>query len=365
MQQHQSKRTASKAILKGTQRPTARPTLLLSLLIAFCAIAVGASGVLFSNKLPKADAGVQSSGDISPEALAQIEALIREKDSRTGTQKKMDSQLIYELKMDRGETIAGGIQRLETDVHVNDSGKAAVDITATVSDGLLAQLLADGAEIISTVPEHNSIRALVPLGSLEAIAALSDVKFIQPRQEATTAGNAGSEGPAVMDDRPGSTSRVQPRFANRAARVLNLLSATLQGGPQTNVTAILPPTGQGSRTTEGDATHRAFSARGTFHVDGTGVKIGVLSDGVTNLAASQALGDLGPVTVLPGQTGSGDEGTAMLEIIHDVAPGAQLYFATAFSGIAGITTFAQNIRDLRTAGCDIIVDDVFYFVETP
>ncbi|HKP12725.1 MAG TPA: HYR domain-containing protein, partial [Blastocatellia bacterium] len=30
-----------------------------------------------------------------------------------------------------------------------------------------------------------------------------------------------------------------------------------------------------------------------------------------------------------------------------------------------ITQFAQNIRDLRAAGCDIIVDDVFYFVETP
>jgi len=26
---------------------------------------------------------------------------------------------------------------------------------------------------------------------------------------------------------------------------------------------------------------------------------------------------------------------------------------------------AQNIRALRTAGCDIIIDDVFYFVETP
>src|SRR5204863_3680086 len=112
----------------------------------------------------------------------------------------------------------------------------------------------------------------------------------------------------------------------------------------------------------GDTTHRANSARGAFGITGAGVKIGVLSDGVTNLAASQAAGDLGPVTVLSGQTGSGDEGTAMLEIIHDLAPGAQLYFATAFTSLS---SFAQNIRDLRTAGCDIIVDDVFYYVESP
>jgi len=99
------------------------------------------------------------------------------------------------------------------------------------------------------------------------------------------------------------------------------------------------------------------------------LKIGVLSDGVTSLALSQATGDLPPtcgtppcITVLSGQTGSGDEGTAMLEIIHDMAPGASLFFATANNSI---TSFAQNIRDLRTAGCDIIVDDVFYFVETP
>src|SRR5207253_1151237 len=85
----------------------------------------------------------------------------------------------------------------------------------------------------------------------------------------------------------------------------------------------------GSRSSEGDITHLAYAARHAFNVNGTGIKIGVLSDGVTNLAASQAAGDLGPVTVLSGQTGSGDEGTAMLEIVHDLAPGAQLYFATA------------------------------------
>ena len=43
-------------------------------------------------------------------------------------------------------------------------------------------------------------------------------------------------------------------------------------------------------------------------------------------------------------------------------PAPNSYFATAFNGIA---SFAQNIRDLRAAGCNIIIDDVFYFDENP
>ena len=98
-------------------------------------------------------------------------------------------------------------------------------------------------------------------------------------------------------------------------------------------------------------------------IDGTGVKIGALSDSIDHLGDAQAAGDLPPVTVLPGQGGLGaGEGTAMLEIIHSLAPGASLYFATAHGGIA---SFAQNIRDLQAAGCRVIVDDVLYFSESP
>jgi hypothetical protein len=331
---------------------------LFVLLISFCGAALIASGTLLSTSVPRAGAAAQTP-DISPEALAQIEALLREKASRTESEKKLDSQLVYELKMDRGETIADGVQTLDTDVQVSDDGKAVVDITAPVSSGLLNQIAGTGADILSTTPERQSIRAAVPVGSLEAIASLPDVKFVQPRQDAMTSGITRGSSAGTQD---GNKSSADATRFSRAARVQSLLRNALQGGGIGNVSGTIPPTGVGSQTSEGDATHRAFSARGTFHADGTGIKVGILSDGVTNLAASQALGDLGPVTVLPGQAGTGDEGTAMLEIVHDLAPGAQLYFATAFTSI---TSFAQNIRDLRTAGCDIIVDDVFYFVETP
>ena len=51
----------------------------------------------------------------------------------------------------------------------------------------------------------------------------------------------------------------------------------------------------------------------------------------------------------------------MMEIVHDLAPGAQLFFATAVNGVA---SFANNIRTLRFVyGCDIIVDDFTYFNE--
>ena len=87
----------------------------------------------------------------------------------------------------------------------------------------------------------------------------------------------------------------------------------------------------------------------------------MISNGVATLAERQASGDLpARVTVLPGQEGTGDEGTAMLEIVHDLAPDAELYFATGFSGRA---QFAANIEALCEAGADVIVDDIGYYLE--
>src|SRR5207247_5853322 len=66
-----------------------------------------------------------------------------------------------------------------------------------------------------------------------------------------------------------------------------------------------------------------------------------------------------------GQAGIGDEGTAMLEIMYDLAPGARLGFATADGGEAA---FAQNVLDLANpakGACTILVDDISYLIESP
>jgi len=143
----------------------------------------------------------------------------------------------------------------------------------------------------------------------------------------------------------------------------------------------------GSVISEGVAQLNAKTAREEFSVDGTGVKVGVLSDSF-NQATEAATG--GPIEThaeedeetadLPGAPGnecsgqalpvnvlgdfeseeSTDEGRGMLQIVHDMAPNASLAFATAFTGEE---EFAANIKKLALAGAKVIVDDVGYFEE--
>jgi subtilisin-like proprotein convertase family protein len=284
---------------------------------------------------------------IAPEGLAQIESLLREKETRTPAERKIDSQLLYAWRMQQGLPVAPGVQTLEVDIPYADDGHAIVEVGAkALTPNLLSQLNGLSLEVKETGPANLELH--VALSQVPQIAAEDDVLFVQPKQLAFT---NRIDPPAPVG------SRLPPGVRRRAAAASAIRQA-LDDEHTTNAVG----TGQGIVTSQADITHRAAVFRGLTGFNGTGVKIGVLSDGVAHLAAAQASGDLGAVTVLPGQTGSGDEGTAMLELIHDIAPGAQLYFATGFTSI---TSFAQNIRDLRTAGCDIIVDDVGYYVETP
>src|SRR5262249_25226969 len=84
-------------------------------------------------------------------------------------------------------------------------------------------------------------------------------------------------------------------------------------------------------------------------------------------SADIGTGDLpATVNVLSDLSGSAcssatDEGRAMMQIVHDVAPGAALAFYTASNGTAN---FANGILALRqTGGARVIVDDELYFAE--
>ncbi|HWJ98035.1 MAG TPA: fibronectin type III domain-containing protein, partial [Acidimicrobiales bacterium] len=127
-------------------------------------------------------------------------------------------------------------------------------------------------------------------------------------------------------------------------------------------------------TSEGDTHLGAATARSTYGVDGAGVKIGVLSDSYNNLGgaatdvsngelpgAGNPCGYTTPVVVQSDKASGGtDEGRAMAQAVHDLAPGATIMVATAFNGDVD---FAQQIRNLATAGAKVIVDDISYFNE--
>jgi hypothetical protein len=145
-------------------------------------------------------------------------------------------------------------------------------------------------------------------------------------------------------------------------------SASNRGNGKKSGNTIVPVISQG------DTAQRSEIARKKYHVNGAGVKVGILSDSYNNLGTAKKgikQGELpGPanpfhfnkaIEVLEDlDSGGTDEGRAMLEIVHDVAPGSSLAFHTAFVGEAD---FAQGIQDLADRGCQVIADDASYFDE--
>jgi len=129
---------------------------------------------------------------------------------------------------------------------------------------------------------------------------------------------------------------------------------------------LVRTTRAGSQMSEGDAVMGSDKVRAYYGVTGTGITVGILSDTIDQVGAgiadSQATGDLPAapqISVLKDYVdgGGSDEGRAMAEIIHDVAPGANLMFHTAWYSEQD---FADGILALAAAGCDVIVDDVAY-----
>ena len=164
-----------------------------------------------------------------------------------------------------------------------------------------------------------------------------------------------------------------------------------------------PFSNSGLVNSAGDTTMRSNLVRSGYKINGNGIKVGVISNSYATITnGTTATLPFNPVpgapqtfttnTVvqdinagdLPGDTtilgvhavnpkgfntnvhvlqdypAGTDEGRAMMQIVHDVAPGAELYFRTGFF-TAG--DFAKGIGELTTAGCKVIVDDVTYITE--
>ncbi len=145
----------------------------------------------------------------------------------------------------------------------------------------------------------------------------------------------------------------------------------------------------GITTTQGDGAQKTDAVRDAYRmvvdgeivpVDGRGVKIGVISDSFdkqpftqkSNATIDVENGDLPgignpndyltPVDVVKEFEGSvaSDEGRAMMHIIHDIVPSAELAF---YSGIESPREFELGVQGLDLAGCDVIVDDITFITE--
>jgi subtilase family protein len=132
---------------------------------------------------------------------------------------------------------------------------------------------------------------------------------------------------------------------------------------------------QGDVVSQGDVSLGSNTVRTNTGLDGSGITVGVMSDSyqcnpapfvpgapTTTAVQDEATQDVPPgVEVLDnGACPGSDEGRGMVQLVHDVAPGATQKFHTAFNSLVD---FADGILELQEAGSDVIVDDVIYFAE--
>lgn len=229
-------------------------------------------------------------------------------------------------------------------------------------------------------------------------AAVSEVQLIHPIQF-DDAGRAlvrisldGKVPAAAVIQSLQSTAGVQVTASDLSYRA-GVVEAYVPSGQLLNIAgkkgvlAVVPSspmvTNVGATDSQGIVQHRVDKIPG---IDGAGITVGVMSDSYdTNTAPNSAAADIAtgdlpgagnpfgntePVVVLQDWPASSDEGRAMLQIVHDMAPKARLGFATANGGEVN---FANNIRAL--AGfpsapnavpgfkADVIVDDIIYLAE--
>jgi hypothetical protein len=261
----------------------------------------------------------------------------------------------------------------------------AADETANLGEGLkqlVAPPVAARAFARSAVAsEESDVRVISPVQFDDANRALVRISLDGTPAAATTLGSiqriAGIE--VVASD-----LTYGPGLIEAYVPIDQLVTLARTKGVQAVVPSSPMVTNVGATDSQGIVQHRVNKL--PAGVDGSGITVGVMSDSYdTNTAPNSAaldistgdlpgvgnpLGNTEPVVVLEDSPARSDEGRAMLQIVHDLAPKAKLGFATAQGGQLN---FANNIRALAgdpTAPnyqpgfkADVIVDDIIYLDE--
>lgn len=151
----------------------------LSLWVACCTLGCEAK---------KAPTSEQAKADVPSNGISES---IKEKESRTAAQKKLDSHIVMALKKSRNEPPFDKPAAFDPDLKIEEDGRVLVDIQAAVSSALLEEITKGGGKVISHFEKFRAIRALVPLTQMETLALRADIQFIAPAAEATTNPDGG------------------------------------------------------------------------------------------------------------------------------------------------------------------------------
>ncbi|HUI41466.1 MAG TPA: S8 family serine peptidase [Terriglobia bacterium] len=235
-------------------------------------------------------------------------------------------------------------------MRLNARGEVQVYVLVTAADSAaLTEITGAGAALEIVDAAQRIVQARVPVARLEAVGALPVVRFVTlPNYGVRRAGAVESEGDSIVE---AADVRTTYRVDGTGVRV-GVISDGLKG---IFASCTAPGTGCSvSGAANGPiATGDLPSSSGTRNGSGTLVSV---SGGITakSFAANQDLEGL--PTPPCGFPGAGAEGTALLEIIHDLAPGAQLFFANFDTTLA-----FQQAANYIAAHTDVGADDIGFF----
>src|SRR4029077_17929437 len=196
----------------------------------------------------------------------------------------------------------------------------------------------------------NDVGGWLPLGAIESATRLTELHSMRAALSRTHTGAVTSQGDAVQ----GSAAL---RSANPTLMGTGITVGILSDSYDCYAVYAAPGSGVLPNGNAGYASNGFIADAATDMTTGdlpASSSLNIL--GEPGDAINNTCMDFGGPLLLP----YGDEGRAMMQIVHDVAPDAELAFPNAVESEAD---FANGIQALVNAGAQVIADDVTYFDE--